>query len=168
MVVSPRNLPQRGMTAIVADRDGTLIGLLDSSSGDPHDRLHADGDFVWATFFVRDVQRAVPFYRELFGYTVTEDDRTAEVNDYILSRDDIPRASLAPLPADHAEARPGCLGFVRVADVEAVVARAIGLGAKVLIPPRAVEDGHQFAILADPLGAAVAVVSHPDNFEETP
>ncbi len=161
LLVPPRALPDRGTAAIMADRDGTLIGLLHSSSGDPLDRLPRDGNWVWATFFVRDVQVAAPFYRELFGYTVTEDERTAATDDYVLSHDGLPRAGLAPLPPNAPHARPGCLGFVQVADVATSVRRAIALGGRVLVEPRTIADGHAIAIISDPLGAAVALTNQP-------
>lgn len=53
--------------------------------------------------------------------------------------------------------------FVAVPDVEAHVARATSLGAKVLVPPSALPDGDVMAVLQDPLGLPFAVCTLRDR-----
>lgn len=47
--------------------------------------------------------------------------------------------------------------FVTVADVKQAVARAIELGAKVIIPPTQLPEGEEMAVLHDPQGMSFAV-----------
>jgi predicted enzyme related to lactoylglutathione lyase len=47
--------------------------------------------------------------------------------------------------------------FVGVADVQASVAQAVELGAKVLIPPAMLPEGEEMAVLQDPQGMSFAV-----------
>lgn len=49
--------------------------------------------------------------------------------------------------------------FVSVPDVKAICAKAQGMGARVLIPPTALPDGDEMAVLHDPRGLPFAVWS---------
>ena len=53
--------------------------------------------------------------------------------------------------------RPFAQLFVAVPNVEAHVARATSLGAKVLVPPSALPDGDVMAVLLDPVGLPFAI-----------
>lgn len=47
--------------------------------------------------------------------------------------------------------------FVCVEDVKASVAEAVGLGAKIVIPPAMLPEGEEMAVLHDPQGMSFAV-----------
>jgi hypothetical protein len=51
--------------------------------------------------------------------------------------------------------------FVEVADVEAAVARAVGLGATVLLPRAVLPDGDVMAVLRDPQGVSFGLFTPP-------
>ncbi len=51
--------------------------------------------------------------------------------------------------------------FVSVPDVQAAIAKAVGLGAKVIIPATTLPEGEQMAMLLDPHGMAFAIVTRP-------
>ncbi len=56
------------------------------------------------------------------------------------------------------EATPFVQLFVEVDDVHGVVDRAGRLGAKVIVPPQALPDGDEMAILADPEGIPFGIL----------
>jgi len=94
------------------------------------------------------------FYRELFGWTVTN----ANALGY-RQIDTGPGMSGGLWPAP-----PGTKGFVQlfvgVQDVEQAVADAMRLGASVIVPPAVLPDGDHVAILADPNGIPFGIMRH--------
>lgn len=110
------------------------------------------GAFVWHDLMSTDPAAAAGFYGDLFGWTCKAGRfwRGAEAVAGIVALD------------------PGLgwpshwLGYVAVPDVEATVGKAMAYGAMPLHPPTDAPDG-RFAVLADPDGAALGLVSGVDK-----
>jgi hypothetical protein len=158
----PRDFPDRGAQAIIADNEGSTIGLLQSSSGDSADGEPKPGDWNWFELFVKQPQVVAAFYRQVVAYDVAPDLRTERKNDFLLSSGGLARAGVAPLP-DREDAKPGWLGVVRVASIDEAVARAVKLGGEVLVAPRAAAYESRFAIIADSTGGTVGLVEYVNN-----
>ena len=73
--------PDRGMQAIVADKDGNPFGLLQSSSGDPTDGEPLPGDWNWFEFYVRSPKDTADFYHDAVGFDVAGTDWKLSVAD---------------------------------------------------------------------------------------
>ena len=157
-----REFPRRGFQAIIADAEGSPIGLLQSASGDSMDNEPKLGDWNWFELYGKDPKAAAAFYATVFQYEVAADTRTTRPNDYLLNTDDRSRAGVAPLP-DRADAVPGWLGVVRVADIDVALQRTTALGGEILVPARATAYGSRFAIIADPTGGTLGLVQYDDN-----
>jgi predicted enzyme related to lactoylglutathione lyase len=157
-----RNFPDRGIQAIVSDSEGVVIGLLQSSSGDAADTEPAPGDWNWFELFDRNPQAASEFYGRVFGYEVAPVTQTDRKSDFELSSDGHARAGVAPFPESELS-KPGWLAVVRVADIDATVARATVLGGDVNLPPRAAAYGSRFAVITDPTGGTVGLVQYVEN-----
>jgi len=157
-----RDFPQRGIQAIVADNEGSVVGLLQSSSGESADDEPMVGDFNWFELFVKQPQVASDFYRQVINYDVAPDLRTERKDDFILSSGGLARAGVAPLP-DREDAKPGWLGVVRVANLDEALARVAKLGGEVLLPPRDVAFESRFSIIADSTGGTIGLVEYADN-----
>lgn len=161
LLFGPKDLGNRGTQAVLVDDQDVLIGLLHSSTGDPEDYEAEPGEWVWAQTFVREPAKAAAYYQEVFGYEATPDTRTARSDAYILSSGGYARGGLGPVPF-RPDARPGWLGFVRVGDLGAALARARQLGGRVLVSPKTRPDS-RLAVIADPLGAAVGLIQLVDQ-----
>lgn len=161
-----REFPDRGSQAIIADNEGSIIGLLQSSSGDAADTEPKPGDWNWFELFVKQPQVVASFYRQILAYEMAPDLRTERKNDFMLSSGGIARAGVAPLP-DRPEAKPGWLGVVRVASIDEALTRVAKLGGEVLVQPRAAEYESRFAIIADSTGGTVGLVEYVDNANPT-
>jgi predicted enzyme related to lactoylglutathione lyase len=75
---------------------------------------------------------------------------------HILSRDGVDRGGVTGhLPA---AAPPHWLPYVAVDDVDALIARARKLGARVLVGPEDIPGIGRFGVLEDPTGAALAIM----------
>jgi hypothetical protein len=157
-----RNFPDRGFLAIIGDNEGSVVGLLESSSGDAPDTEPTAGDWNWFELYGRNPASASAFYGQVFGYTVAPDLRTERKDDFELSSGGLARAGVAPVP-DREDSIPGWLGVVRVADIDATVAQAAALGGEVDLAPRAAAFGSRFAVISDPTGGTVGLVQYVDN-----
>lgn len=157
-----RDFPDRGIEAIISDNDDSPVGLLQSSSGDALDDEPDQGEWNWFELYANEPKLTASFYSRVFNYVAAPDDRTERKNDFLLSTEDIPRAGVAPRP-ERAEASAGWLGVVRVPNIAATVTRARELGGEILVPPRDVAYGSQFAIIADPTGGTIGLVEYVDD-----
>ncbi|HTN49097.1 MAG TPA: VOC family protein [Burkholderiaceae bacterium] len=153
VIVAPRTLAGRGEFALIADPAGAHFGVVLAERGDPADRLGGRNEWLWTELWAPDPAAAADFYRAVLGYS-TAPARSSAADAYVLSAGGRARAGVMRSPDP---ALPEVwIPYVRVDDVTAVVARAQGLGARVLVPTRA-HHRSQFAVLADPQGAPFAV-----------
>jgi len=162
ILFAPKNLAGRGWQAVVADPEGSIFGLVAPASGrekTPESR-GAENRWAWVQLLSARPAEALAFYKAALGYEVAEDTRTPRPDDYLLSREGFVCAGLTPLP-EKAGGRPGWLGYIRVADISATLAAAEKLGGHILLPVQDVPGALQVAIITDPLGGAVGLVSRP-------
>ena len=157
-----RSFPDLGMQAIVTDTEGSPLGLLESSSGDPADREPPAGTWNWFHLFVKQPQAAGEFYRQILNYEVTPDPRIGKKDQLLLESDGINRAGISVLP-DREDAKPGWLGVIRVANLDEVLARVPALGGEVMVAPHGASLGSRFAVIADPTGGTVGLVQYLNN-----
>jgi hypothetical protein len=157
-----RDFPDRGAQAIIADNEGSPVGLLQSGSGDSADSEPQPGDWNWFELYGKEPKAATAFYARVFHYVVTPDDRTERKNDFLLTTADLPRGGVAPLPARE-DATPGWLGVVRVASMDEALKRVTDLGGEILVAPRAAAYESRFAIIADSTGGTLGLVEYVDN-----
>ena len=76
---------------------------------------------------------------------------------FLLNSQGFTRASIGPIP-NRPEAYADWLGFVRVANLDDAVAKAVSLGGRVLLAPKSTEPQSRLAILADPADVAIGLV----------
>lgn len=175
ITVEPTDLPNRGRYAVLEDPQGAFFVLLRSTSGDPRDDQDIEsGDWLWNELWTTDAPGAVEFYEGLLEYrsreiaSRLEDVAEGEYGEavaegdlpvvfFAMYADEKPRAGIHQLPG---EGVPHWLPYVAVSDVAAATERAAELGAEVLLPPEAVNNG-EAAILVDPTGAPFGVQQWP-------
>jgi hypothetical protein len=147
-------LPGRGRVAVLKDPQGAAFAVLQSSHGDPKDRVPVLNAWMWNEIWTDDLAAAAGYYEKLFGYELaTANIRNIEYEYF--KRDGKPRVGLLKKPD------PGIpntwLCYLRVADVAGVTNKARALGATVLMAPNPSVRNGKVAILADPNGAGFVV-----------
>ena len=150
----------RGTHALLRDPEGAVFGILKSEGGDRPDTAVAAGDFYWVDLLALDPKRAAEFYKGLAGYEASAgaDETVPRV---VLSADGYARAGIAPKP--EAVRQPGWMPYILVDDVRATLAKVGAAGGSVLVEPRDdVLDGN-LAVIADPRGGVLGIVSRPDE-----
>ena len=159
----PRTYGQRGRQAVLADPQGAVFAVLQSSSGDPQDVLAEPGEWIWSSLVTNDPKADADFYQDMFGYEVFELPSDDGQDHIVLTSDDYARASSNTLPPKLAKLHPHWLNFVRVVDTAAAVAKVEALGGRVLVAPHLDRHGGMVALVADPAGAPFGLLEWTDT-----
>ena len=110
----------------------------------------------WIDLMTSNPERAQSFYATLFGWTYEAVDQETHGGYITASKDGQPVAGI--MKNDGEGGYPdGWTTFLRVEDLEAVVASAPGHGGKVLMGPLDVPEQGRMAMLLDPAGASVGL-----------
>lgn len=157
-----RRFPHLGLQAIITDNTGSPVGLLQSNSGDSPDDEPGLGEWNWFHLVANDAQAASGFYRTVFLYDAAADSRAGRNGDFILSSGGINRAGISLLPPG-ADAKPGWLGIVRVANLDATLGRVPPLGGEIVVAPHGAAWGSRFAEIADPTGGVIGLIEYVNH-----
>jgi predicted enzyme related to lactoylglutathione lyase len=155
---APMDYGDVGRASVIADPTGAALSLWKGAQDDRADtEKTADGDWVWNELWTPDEEKALAFYEKTFGYTHDAMDMGPMGTYYVLKTGDKGRGGLVKAADPKAPAM--WLPYVAVGDCDKTVAKAKSLGAQVLTGPTDIPDIGRFAIFADPLGAAIAVLN---------
>ena len=116
--------------------------------------------FVWHELLAVDPPAAKDFYPAVVGWTTEEWKTPPGAPPYTMwmtGKTSIGGLMALPEEARKAGAPPHWLGYVSVADVDASLAQAKKLGAKVHAGPMDLPEVGRIVVLADPQGAAIAL-----------
>lgn len=123
------------------------------------DAYKTHGAFSWAELLTTDPDKAAAFYGRLFGWTCDTMDmgsgpyRVVKVGDASVG-------GIMAIPQQSAGMPPTWGSYVTVTAVDETVALCQQLGGKVLVPPMDVPGVGRMAVLLDPQGAAINVITY--------
>ena len=158
-----KSYPMRGRQCVLADPEGAVFALLDSSSGDAPDYLPATGDWIWSSLHAKDAGTEAAFYQNLFDYDVFDQSSDDGLEHLILSTDNYARASANDLARGSARRHSHWLNFVRVDNAAEIAGKVTAMGGRILVPPRIDRHGGMLAVFADPAGAPFGVMEWSES-----
>lgn len=121
------------------------------------DQFMQHGAFSWFELTTTDVPAAQAFYARLFGWTT---ERWNGEGEYTLIKSGGKEvAGMAALRPGHARSC-GWGVYVTVSDVDATASHAEELGGKVLVPPTDIPRVGRLAVIQDPQGATLTVITY--------
>jgi len=130
------------------------------------------GCFVWHDLLTADVEAGAAFYARLFGWGTAPYEIPGVTTLTIWTAGDVPVASPGRLEnepwAAAAGLGPHWLTYIGTRDVDATVAQAERLGARVLAPAIDVPNIGRYAVLADPQGAVFAAFRPAETLPDGP
>lgn len=115
------------------------------------------GRFVWHELITPNSAGAHEFYSRTLGWQKQAWEHDASYELLIA-----PRGAIGAT-VEAAQAPPHWLAYIGTTDVDATVAAAEKLGAKVATPPTTVPNGGRHAVLVDPQGASFGVHASPSE-----
>jgi predicted enzyme related to lactoylglutathione lyase len=158
-VMAPTDYGSAGRAATLADPTGGVFALWKGAQGDPDEKPQAPvGHFFWNELATSDDQKALAFYEKVFDFR-HDTMPMPEGTYYVLKRGE---HGIAGLYQPKTVGQPTMwTPYVKVADADAISARATELGAKVVVPPSDIPNVGRFSFFTDPLGATLAIMK-PD------
>lgn len=148
----------QGRMAVFQDPTGAFIsaweaGAMSGFAGG------APNAFGWAELSARGIDRAIPFYEQVFGWT----HRTSPMGEgqppyieFLLDGESI-AGGQEMQPMVPAEVPSYWLAYFAVQDVDGTYQRALAAGAREMLPPMDFPGG-RFGIVGDPQGAAFGIL----------
>lgn len=165
VMLDPMEVPGQGVMAFVQDPTGAAIGLWQPAEHTGFGVVAEVDAPGWFELLTRDHAAAVSFYETVFGWTT---EATGDSDDFrytTLEAGEKAAAGVMDASAFLPEGVPAHWSvYVTVADTDAAVAKATGLGATLVMGPDETPFG-KLATLTDPTGAIVKLVdgsSTPD------
>jgi uncharacterized protein len=123
------------------------------------DPTQTHGAFSWNELTTPDLDRAAAFYGPLFGWKIA--DAGGEYDGYrMASLGEVPVCGLmAPSPGAP-NVPPNWGSYVTVSDVQAILDKALAMGATHIMGPIDVPKVGRMAIFADPQGAVLSIMQY--------
>ena len=146
-----------GRMAVVADPTGAAFCLWQPVENIGALLVNEPNTFCWNELYTNDLDVAERFYTTLFGWNsqrATSSDDTPLIELYNEGR---PAATMMEIQSEWGPMPPAWGVYFAVADCEATVEQAQGLGGRVILEPRKIPPG-LFAVLQDPQGGVFSVI----------
>jgi predicted enzyme related to lactoylglutathione lyase len=151
IVLAAGDVGDSGRLAVFQDPQGAILSLWQPGKHFGAAVVNGPGLLSWNDLLTPDPEASAAFYRELFGWDITE---IAPGQYWSIANGPAKNGGMMPLPPG---AHPAWNLYFGFASTEAAVARAGELGGTVVMGPMAVPGG-QFAIIRDPQNAVFSVL----------
>lgn len=157
-VVAPAfDVGDQGRMAVFADPAGAFISTWQPTRMGGFETQGANA-FGWAELNARDVEKSLPFYEEVFGWTLKPSGSTDQpYTEFQVDGESIGGATEMN-PMVPAETPNYWLVYFTVEDVDASHRKAVDAGARELLAPIDFPGG-RMSIVSDPQGAAFGLMS---------
>jgi predicted enzyme related to lactoylglutathione lyase len=158
VLAPPFDVMDAGRMSILQAPDGSVFEVWEAKKHIGAKILNEPGALCWSELTTRDTKVAESFYTSLFGWTAKHSAPSPLMEYTEFQTDGKSGAGMLPMPAQMPAGVPSYwMPYFQVADCDASTAKAMGLGAKVMVPPQDISKTGRFAILSDPQGAMFAV-----------
>ena len=117
------------------------------------------GAFSWNELMTTDVNAAKKFYSALFGWSMHEVP-SCDIGYTMAKVGDKDAAGIMSIPPDYKGAPPVWGSYVTVDDVDSQASKAEQLGGKVVLPAQDIPEVGRFAVISDPQGAILSLITY--------
>ena len=122
------------------------------------ERFTKQGFFSWCELITTDVEAAKAFYNGLFGWTLAEN--PMGMNYTIVKAEGKEIGGIMETPPDAKGMPPFWGTYVTVDDADAIAAKCVELGGKIIVPPRDIPEVGRFCVIQDPQGAMISAIAY--------
>ena len=149
----PFDVGDQGRMAVFQDPTGAFISVWETTNMGGF-QASGPNTFGWAELNARGIEKALPFYEQVFGWGTTRSPMPGGPEYIEFQSDGQSVAGAAEMNPTAAPSMPSAwLVYFDVEDVPATFRKAIDLGGQELVAPQSYPGG-EFAIIADPQGGA--------------
>ena len=125
------------------------------------DAYKTHGAFSWSELMTTDPAKAAEFYGTLFGWKVEAMPMPQGTYHVVKAGGDTSVGGIMKIPADAPGSRPpNWCPYVTVHDVDTTTQQCATLGGKVLMPPTDIPTVGRLAVIQDPQGAVLNVITY--------
>lgn len=120
------------------------------------------GSFIWYELLTTDIAAAADFYEKVAGIAISREAMPGPIDYRMISAPDgehVGGAMQLTAEMQSGGAMPGWFGYISVPDVDAAAAQAAAAGATVQMPPTDIPQAGRIAMIADPQGAPVYIMT---------
>ena len=119
------------------------------------------GAFHWNELLTRDVKGACDFYGKALGWTFETMKVPGGDEDYTIAKsgDKAVGGIFAMKGPQFENTPPHWMAYISVDDIDARIAGALKIGAKVMMPAMDIEGVGRFAVIQDPTGAFIGWIT---------
>lgn len=127
------------------------------------------GAFCWDERATRDAGKTLEFYTSLFGWTVDEWGMGEGGLYRVLKKGDFGAGGLFEMKGPEFEnVPPHWMAYIEVENVDATVDKAVELGGNTILQPTDIPDIGRFAVVQDPQGAVISLMTSIEMASEKP
>ncbi|HET7469287.1 MAG TPA: VOC family protein, partial [Gemmatimonadales bacterium] len=157
VVVEPFDVLDVGRMALVQDVAGAVVAVWQPRRHVGAGVRDDTGAMCWNELATTDTMGAEAFYAGLFGWSATSRD-IGGARYTTFARNGEPCGGMLPIDPARGALPPHWMVYFAVSDCDGQVALVQSLGGAVRVPPTDVADVGRFAVVADPEGAAFAIL----------
>lgn len=150
---APMDVPGVGRMAFFTDPTGANLSIFQFGE---HEGASDKSNLGWSELHTTDIAKAKAFYTELFNWNAKEDASGHYTEFQVGGRSIAGMMAIPPEQREHMP--PNWLIYAMVDDCDASMSKAAELGAHVIVPATDVADVGRFGVIADPTGAAIAMI----------
>ncbi len=154
VISEPFDVMEYGRMSVVQGPEGAVFCLWQAGTHIGFQRVGENSTAGWTELQTPDPVKSGEFLAKVIGWTLKAEPSGAYIE---LQRGGTSVAGIRPMGAGEAFP-PHWLIYFQVSDCDAAAAQAKSLGANVLVPAMDVEKVGRFTVLADPQGAAFALI----------
>src|SRR6266542_3853613 len=154
VISEPFDVMGYGRMSVVQGPEGAVFCLWQAGTHIGFQRVGENSTAGWIELQTPDPVKSGEFLAQVIGWTLKAEPSGAYIE---LQRGGTSVAGIRPMGAGEAFP-PHWLIYFQVSDCDAAAAQAKSLGANVLVPAMDVEKVGRFTVLADPQGAAFALI----------
>lgn len=157
----PMDIPDVGRCAFAADPTGAAFALFSGGNEEEEDgQKPALWEFCWDELMTPDIEAAMTFYGNLFGYNYTDMNPDGEDVYKVANQGELERAGIMKFPEAvpyNAPPVPHWQTYVVVDHLEKRFRHAINMGATEIMPPMELPNVGRMALIQDPFGAVLGL-----------
>lgn len=157
VVAPPFDVFDSGRMGVFQDPTGAFFSVWQPNQMAGFQVSHEPNSYDWAELNARGLEKAVPFYQQVFGWSAKRSEGEMPYTEWQLDGHSHGGAQEMN-PMVPAQVPSYWMVYFKVADVDQAVQKAEGLGATVMMPGTDFPGG-RFAIFSDPQGAVLGVMT---------